>query len=131
MSYATEQTVIAQRLVDNWSATDIAHPNVTYTPNGDAFIRWSVQGADSFQAGLAPTGSRRFRHEGLLAIRVFVPVNTGFGTANSHADTLAALFRGVTVSGLTFRAPRVIDAGSDGTYYQKNVLVDFYRDSTF
>lgn len=134
--YATEQQAIMTRLESQWAErTPIAWPNSEYPPKGTAnsaydgvtYIEPIVNRQDAFNADISTT--RRVRHPGLLTVNVRVAPNTGDETALEYGDLIAAIYRNVTFSGITFRAPTVRDIGREGPWYRVQVDCPFWRDS--
>lgn len=129
--YATEQQAIMSRLDGAWSQTRVAWPNAEFDPAGAEYVEPVVNRQEAFKTDIN-AGSARVRHPGLLTLNVRVPVSTGDGRALLLADTLAALFRDVTVDGaIHFKAPTVRDLGAEGAWYRVQVDCPYWRDSIF
>lgn len=127
-SYDTEAEAILGRLNTNWSdATDIAWPNAGYEPTGSEYIEPVINTQEAFNADIAT--SRRIRHPGLLTVNVRTPLGNGHGRALRLADDVVAIFRNVTVSGITFRAPTVRPIGREDAFYRVQVDCPYWRDS--
>lgn len=138
MSFRAEEQAIWTRINTVWgTTTPIAWPNIDFDPDTDVgdsdpgFIRVTILRGplSATQADMAE--NPRYRHEGTLAIQVFVPANEGSGPALSLADTLADGFRGITADGITYRAPAPDPVGVSGAWYQVNLWIPFYRDEVF
>lgn len=139
MSYTDEQKAIMGRLETGWgTTTPIAWPNAIYPPPADhaaspdkyddaAYIEPRVARQPAFNTDLGT--DRRVRHPGLLTINVRTRLGEGDKEAMELADKAAALFRNVTFSGITFRAPTVRDFGRDDGMYLVQVDCPFWRDS--
>lgn len=138
--YAEEHQAIMARIQDNWSLTDVAWPNTKYPPDADddvdegeadaeAYIEPIINTQDAFNADISGPGSRTSRHPGLLTVNVRVPINTGDGTALSHADAVVDLFRNVTFERISFRVPTVRIFGAEGEWYRVQVDCPYYRDT--
>lgn len=142
MTYLAE-TVAIQALFDaGWDQATypVAWPNLQFDWRDDAvdgsgrpkaWVRFSIAGGfdGAFQASLGPTPIQR--HTGVVFVQVFAPMDKGASEALTLADTAAAVFRGQSTAGVTFRTPSVNAVGSDGTFYQVNVTAPFWRDTTF
>ena len=128
-TYAEEQQAIMGRLNANWEHAEaaVAWPNTHFDPGGVAYIQPVVNRQEAFNVDLAPT--KRIRHPGLLTVNVRVPLNEGDGRALELADDVVAIYRNVTFSGITFRAPTVRDIGAEGPWYRVQVDCPFWRDS--
>lgn len=133
MTYQAEANAIRGRFNTQWaSTTPIAWPNVSFTPPvGEPWVRLSILSAGSDQIEVAPTGSRTFRHDGTVAVQVFVPSNEGDGEARTLAEQVAAIFRGVTASGVTYLSPYVTEIGTENGWYGLTVWCPYYRDDQF
>jgi len=95
-------------------------------PDSGPWVRLTILDGDASQVSLGAT--RRWRNPGVVTIQVFVEVGIGDGLAREIADDVAAIFRGVTVSGVIFRAPSIRRVGPDGKWYQVNVSTPFQFD---
>jgi hypothetical protein len=133
MSYQSAHSTIRTRFADEWAIVQptipVAYPNVAFTPPAAApWVRLSITDATAKQVSLG-AAQNYHRHNGLVMIEVFVPVATGDSTALTLADDAADIFRSWQSVGLQFRTPSIRTLGSDGTWYQVNVLIEFWRDS--
>lgn len=132
MSYADEAVSIRQRFRSEWQSTPIAWPNADFEePEADPWVRLNIVTATSEQITTGASGSRDFRHVGTVVVQVFVPRNSGDGYALELADAACAIFRGVTVDGITFTAPWVEQGPDDPKWKQVNAVCPFYRDDQF
>lgn len=130
--YADEAVAIRQRFRAAWVTTEIAPPNVDFgEEQSDPWVSLSIVNAPSDQVTTGAVGSRDFRHVGSVIVRVFVPKNSGDGYALELADEACAIFRGVTVGGITFMAPWVEQGPDDPKWEQRNAVCPFYRDDQF
>lgn len=133
MSATTEHETFFALLRDEWVDTDVAWPNREYKPVlGTPWVRALVLPADARQATLGPRGgSRRFDHFGVCVVQVFVPAGTGEVEARRLAALVEDIYRGRTVDDTTFQAPYQNPIGSDGAWYQLNVVVPYRRSSNY
>jgi hypothetical protein len=84
----------------------------------------------SSQATLAnEAGRRRFRRTGVLTIQIFILPGIGL-TGDADLPTIVRnAFEGVTSSGgIIFRDVAINEIGSDGDYFQTNVVAFFEYD---
>lgn len=101
-------------------------------PAADApFARIRIRHNPSGQSTFGPTGQRRFARSGIVTVQVFTPVTDGAGS--TLAGKLATIARNAyegrsTASGIWFRDTRIKEVGSDKTWYQINVTVEFEYD---
>lgn len=131
--YADEAATIRQRFYVEWAnRTAIAQENATFEPAADtAWVRLTIRNAEAEQTEIGRTGSRTFRHPGVVICQVFVPTNTGDGPARTLAESACAIFRGVAVDNLTFAAPYIEPRGSEAKWFGYNAVCPFWRDDQF
>jgi hypothetical protein len=134
-TYADEQRAIMGRLAALWvdgsnvPLTPIAWPNAAFTPPPNApYIEPRVTRQIAFNSDIG-TPNKRVRHPGLLTVNIRTPLNRGDNEALTLADTVAGIFRNLSVDWLVFRAPTVRDQGRDGSYYWVQVDCPYHRDS--
>lgn len=117
----------AQRLLDSHlstftPATDIAYPNVQYTPKADtAHIRPTVMPAFLEDATIDRTGYRR--QELVYQIDIYTPLNKGTLEAQGLAEAMVSLFARNTVLEDTETKIRVDRTTVDFTMREE----DFWR----
>jgi hypothetical protein len=130
-SYGDETAAILGYLKAQWAErTPMGFPNQQIDPEGvtHANVRIARQGAFNV-AGTAT--DKLVRHPGLLTIEIRSPAGEGDGEALDHGDYAAGLFRNLTLSGITFRAPTVRDFAprSGSKWYVVQVTCPYQRDS--
>jgi hypothetical protein len=143
MSFATAYDTILTRFKAQIDTSrplvPIAWPNMPFDPKDDfddathqGWARIIVQGGEQVQASINGSSNRLWRQVGLIQVQVFVPSNQGAVLVLGIADDVASALRGVTVSGVVFRAASVIPVGRGGdeVWYQVNVNVPFRYDLT-
>ena len=117
----------------------IAWPNIQFDPADDytpgthqGWARVALVGGDAEIASAGGTGSRRWRHYGVVVVQVFTPLGKGAAMALAIADDVATAFRGVTASGVVLRAPTVRPIGTDaeGAFWQCNIETPYRYDQT-
>jgi len=85
--------------------------------------------SDIVSLGAPGHGVRMNRRFGSLIIQIFVPSGTGVFEAGEVADAMALAFESATFNGgLRIEGASINEIGSDGTYWQLNVLVEFQYD---
>jgi hypothetical protein len=136
--YATEAATILGRLKTEWDdTTPIAWPNVDFTPPATAWIRPTLLASDAARREMGATGTRTFRHHGLLLVQVFTPEGSGDGSARTYAEQVCGIFRGVQAGGITYEgptgeAPTARGDGRDGNgWYMWTVTVPYTRDELY
>lgn len=126
--FGAEGDYLRNRFDSQWgSTTDIAWGNMAYTPGDDPWVRFSVthSGADRMNPGTNPIR----RHDGMVQVEVFVPLNDGEDEVDDYCDRAAEIFRDHTSQqGLRFRSPYVVTVGRNGKWFKKDVLIPFVRD---
>lgn len=85
------RAALENAFITGWGATTpIAYDNVNYTQTlGQSFVRLSVDFLSSNNAcvGSRVAGLERQRHEGLVTLVIYVPLDEGTGAAYDLADT--------------------------------------------
>lgn len=63
-------------------------------------------------------------------MQVFTPTDEGANTALAIADDVGTALRGITISGVVFKASSVVPVGREGDdpYYQVNINTPFRYD---
>ena len=139
MSFAADANAIRERFATQWFAlrpsVPVAYDNTAFDPAIDArhpdgdpapWLRLAVLPGDGFQASLGIP--RVWRSTGVAVVQVFTSAGQGDGLANELADDAASVFRGVSLSGLVFRAPSLTRIGAEGAWYQVNVSTPYQSD---
>lgn len=121
-----------RNLFNGWWATQIAWPNVRFTPPVNAaWVRFRILPGPARIASVGARANLR-RHEGTIVVEVFVPKNDGEGAAEGYCDQVADLFRIHTrQQGLRFSEPYMAGVSETGPWYKRDVLVPFTRDTVF
>lgn len=131
MSYQTQQEELRTRFYDAWAARiPVDYPNLEFTPPTPPapWCRFRVIGGDSEQTTIG-AATNNFRNAGIIAVQVFVPINTGDDLAYQHADAAGDIFENWCGTNITCRAKQVKEVGPDGLgYFQVNVFIPFRRD---
>lgn len=130
MSYSSERAAIEGRLSANWNTTPICWDNIDYIPTtGVSFVRCTILtgGADQASLGSNPL----FRHYGIIALELFVPVGEGTAIAKGHLDSLCAIYRRQEFGGIRCLTPNAIRIGESGGWLKHIVNIPFQRDETF
>ena len=75
------------------------------------------------------SGSRMFRREGTLSVRIHTVQGNGLQTAYGLAKVVSDAFEGSsTTGGVWFRDVRINEVGRDGEFHITDVLIDFEYD---
>ncbi len=132
---------ILDRLKARWDAdgdsspfallyADVRGPS-TPTDANTAWAKATVNFGSSEQASLVDnSGVKRWERTGFLTVQLFTPVGEGHTLSNKLKKTVVNAFEGHrTPNGVTFiESIRFVPIGSDGNWYQLNVLVPFESD---
>ena len=142
MSFSTRKAAISEILglfrtawlAAGQSDNQVKYDNVgktTVPPTGNTpWARVGLRHTRSEQATLAGTdGRRRFDRNGILTIQIFVPPGKGLAEASDLPKILQDAYEGVeTTNGAWFRDVVVNEVGTDGDFYQTNVVALFEYD---
>ena len=132
MTFESERLAIESRFHNNWStAIKVVYDNMKYTPVADTpYVRLSLENIESRQTSLG--NSRLWRNNGLIFIDIFVPEHTGTKILRGYIDTAAAIFRGVTFSGIVCRAPYQPSPGQVlNGWYQMSIAIPYFVDGVY
>ena len=114
----------------------IAWPNVAFDPktaeNGSAikeFIRFNPVDGDDEQITVGGI-QNDWRNYGVLVFEIYTELESGAKRSGQLVTTITNLYRGKQMDpGITFGRMRVIKVGQNDGFYQRNVEVDFYRNT--
>jgi hypothetical protein len=108
----------------------IAWDNLEFEPpTNTAWARCSVQHNIGNQIGLGDVGQRYFRREGLVAVQVFVPIESGTIVLNKWVEAALSAFEGVTFEDVRFRKSRAEDQLPDESWHSVLVISEFSYDT--
>lgn len=130
-SYGDETAAIFGYLKAQWAdRTPLGFPNQEIDPEGETHANVRIIRADPFNVAGTAT-DKLVRHPSTLMIEIRSPVGTGDGEAVDHGDYAMDLFRNMTMSGITFRAPGLRDFAprSGSKWYVVQVTCPYHRDS--
>ncbi len=142
-TYKQELQNILTLFNDNWvtgspptQLTPVAWPGFPFTVPLDAqgkpkdHVRIFVSSGEANQISIGAPSANRFRHPGMVTLKIFTRAGLGEMPAKELADTFCDIFRNQTVSGIRFKAPYSVTIGtSDDGFYQINAFCPFERDS--
>lgn len=105
MSFANERKAIEAYFKANYSATAIMWDGHTAEPVADS-VRLTILNGAALQ-GTVGMASNRVDHVGIVAIQIFTDGGAGSQAWRGYADTITALFSGVSLdtAGATGPAP--------------------------
>jgi len=121
-----------------WDAQTPPVPVVLYADvrkevpaTSDPWTRITVVHNTSTQVTLGQIGNRRFRRFGLVSVEVYTPFGTGLTDNDRFVKVAIDAFEGNTTGGedtVEFRNVRSNEIGSDGSWFQTNVIAEFEYD---
>lgn len=129
------ETTIITYFEEEWVSArpdvPVAWDNIEFDPsdNDDPWIRFSILDGNSVQASIG--NDPFFRAIGIVEIQIFTPTGGGTLVSRELASDIGAIFRRVQIGGITFRAPSLSRVGPDGKWFQQNVSIPYYSDTTF
>jgi hypothetical protein len=126
MSFLTQKSTLESFIQANLVGTNVVFENQSQGNKVSEWVRVNILNPDSRQISLG--NNPYFRYLGLLIFQIFIKPNVGSGRAMEIADQITALFRGKTISGMTFKPPVINPVGESGGWYQVNVSVNFSRE---
>ncbi len=97
-------------------------------PTNETWIRLAIREATGSQVDMG-AASKRYRTVGVMIAQILAPFGSGDGDTRNLADLIKAAFLMVTVSGVTFRVPRLDAVGRDKNWWLSNVNCPFYYDA--
>ena len=130
MSYAAERNAICGRFDAVWAGrTPVAWPNQSFTvPTATEWVRLTIVNAAVKRMTLGNPGANVHRHNGVITVQVFAPIDSGTHTARDLADQAAAIFRNQRFDGIRCDTASVVEVGAEDVWYQVNMSCAFRRD---
>jgi hypothetical protein len=134
MASNTVRVAFRDFLTANWSTTSIAWPNEVFDdPLDNPWIRATYRGFiyEQMSIGGGSASGNRWQESGSLYLAIMIRAGTGDTQSSSYAETLAGLFRGITLSGyirvvgLSIGDDQVEDV--DGNWWPLVLRVDWER----
>ncbi len=139
MSTSSVNVAIENLFTTGWGVTTpISYDNVAFTPPATAWVSIEVWDGTATPAALGVAPKLR-RFNGTVFVTIYTPLTGGSKPARDLAVTAAAIFRGVQVSGITFKEPEVKRVGTQAAtingvqsttqWYTMVVSIAFFADS--
>lgn len=126
MSFVAQKSALESFIQTNLTGTNLVFENQSQGNKVTEWVRVNILNPDNRQISLG--SNPYFRYLGLLIFQIFIKPNTGSGRAMEIADQITTLFRGQTISGMTFKPPVIDPVGESGGWYQINVSAHFSRE---
>lgn len=131
MKFKAAEAAVRAHFNTQWnSATQIAWPDIPFTPPNATWVRFSMKNNAGFQASIGAPGSNRFRRVGIVYIQVFQKEGQGSTDARTKADKAADIFIANGLSGVRFKNVNARDIGPANGWYQWQVSAEFEYDHT-
>ena len=126
MSFASERTIIEERLADFWLDTPVSYGNIAFKePNNKPWIRLNIiNGATVYRAI-----NYAKRYNGIINVQIFVPVKTGTNLQREYADVVVSMFESARFESVVCDTASVTTVGADAKWHQVNVDIPYWRDS--
>ena len=139
MTTATQaRDAISETINDAWLASGVTSSialqwdNVKEDPVGEdadgnplPWARVTVRTFTSTQETLGAVGARKHQTEGQVAVQIFTPSGDGHSLPDTIVEVLKAALRNIRVGDLWFFDVRVNEIGTDGPYFNQNLLAGF------
>jgi len=127
MDYVDVRKEIEMYLDTNFTSTPIQFENTIIAASSDSieeFIALTISDASTETPAMGSTSSMV---TGLLTVQVFTKLGTGTQRARTLYDELKTLLLGVTINGLSFKAPIHTSVGQveESQHYQTNLDCTF------
>ncbi len=109
----------------------IAIDNLKFDPPNPKtkWVRFGVQFNNGYQESLGRKTNRRFTGSGFVVMQVFTPINKATNENDILAYNSKVLFDGEHIEQVRLFNGRTSTIGSDGEWYQQNVVIEFeYED---
>jgi len=97
----------------------------------DPFVEFMIRHAGGQQDTLGGIGHRSFIRVGTAVARVFTPTGKGLSSAYDLAKSIVDAYEGVhSPNGVWFRNVRIQEMGTDGNFFELQVLIEFEYNET-
>lgn len=119
-----------QSLIEQAQSLPTQYDNHNYTPpaSPSKWARATVLPGESRKVSIGTPGSDRFRTPGLFVVQVFTPIGQGDNQGLTLAEAIKEAFQSITVSGVVFQTPYIVNVGRDDSWWQINVNCPYYAD---
>lgn len=108
------------------SPIPVALPNQEFEkPSNLSFIRLDIKHSTGGAASISTT---HFRRNGFITIQIFTIIETGSYLNDELSQIALNAFDGKDINGIWFKESTVREIGSEGIYYQQNVIHSFEYD---
>lgn len=128
-TFSEVRNAIMERFIGTFGSTLVAFDNQNFVPpTVGAAVKWyrlSIQFVDGAQDSFGSVvGSRKFLKSGILTIQVFTEIDSATNLNDAQCQLVQDLFEGVRVGDIWFLNGGIRFSGSDGDWYQQNVVFD-------
>jgi len=128
-TYSEVRNEIMKRFITNFSAIPTAFDNQDIDPPDPSvtvkWVRLNVKFSNGTQDSFGASGNRKFLKSGLLIMQVFTAINAATNVSDTLCQQVQDAFEGVRIDDIWFFNGGIRFSGSDGEWYQQNVVFDF------
>ncbi len=108
---------VVGHIYNNWSSTEVAWPNKSYTPSPNTdWIKLIIRNGFSTDLEIGRDGADL--NACTVIIDIFTPVNSGNRNGLVYAEEIRALFYALDVDDVTFEAMEINEYGENEGFYQ-------------
>lgn len=122
MSFKQAETDLRTYFNDNWTATPISWPNVSFEPAEPPapFIKYNIQDAASSKLEVGRSGMSEY--PGVLFFGINIPAGNGRNLVKKYQDDLRELFEFENIGIVSVREfqPATVGRSDDGLWWQEN-----------
>lgn len=130
MHFTDIRKICEEQLANNWTSTPIAYDNAPFDPPNNPKSPWIRCALHPIYSENAALGGLAKRDYATFWMQVFIPLNTGSGSAYDYAKELEILFSNKTINGLTFYQAETSYVGDEGNgWFQLNVKAQCWAQS--
>ena len=129
MSFKDAEASVQGWFNTKWNGlTDIAWPDVDFTPPDDTWVRFDMKNNVGAQSSMGAPTANRFRRLGIVTIQVFQKEGRGGVDARTKADVAVNAFMDNDLSGFEFFNVNARAIGNFNGWYQWNVTAEYQYD---
>jgi len=125
-TFSEARNAIQIRFLTAFGSVPTALDNQTFTPPvpgaGVRWVRLGVRFTEGVQDSFGAIGTRKFLKLGLLSIQVFTPIDSATDVNDALCQQVQDLYEGVRIDDIWFINGGIRYSGSDGDWYQQNVV---------
>jgi hypothetical protein len=124
MSIAQIHLDIRNRMNTQWSATAVDYGDPGFDIPNESWVRLTIIDLPELRSEI---GRAAYEASGFIVMGLFTRPELDNKSRDDLIDQLAAVYRGVTFSGIYADEPDPINVGVDNGWQQNNVRIDFAK----